>query len=320
MGEYISRTYVGNGWVVNFADASARFSAPVGLIYRYGKAVDSEEMMKFSAYLVKQGGNPLETGTDFFRVLESIRYYPELMATDPVHLTPELTVYPETQFYYLTNKNHFFLAAKGGYNAESHNHNDVGTCSFWMDGTPILIDAGVGTYTRQTFSSERYTIWTMRSRYHNLPDINGEEQKFGKQYKATDIRLHEKKKTLSVDIARAYPADAGVNSWIRAYQLTDHALVVTDKFDLKKAIKPNEVHFMLWGNIVLDKGTVTIGVEGRKMRLSYDPKVFDAALETIPLPDVRLSKVWGPEIYRLTLTAKTQKQKGSYVFKLTALK
>lgn len=24
MGEYISRSYIGNGWVVNFADASAR--------------------------------------------------------------------------------------------------------------------------------------------------------------------------------------------------------------------------------------------------------------------------------------------------------
>ena len=38
---------------------------------------------------------------------------------------------------------------------------------------PVIIDAGVGTYTRQTFSSERYTIWTMQSNYHNLPMING---------------------------------------------------------------------------------------------------------------------------------------------------
>ncbi|MDR1584803.1 MAG: heparinase, partial [Prevotellaceae bacterium] len=47
MGEYISRSYVGNNWVVNFADASAKFSANGGLIDRYGKAVNSEEMTRF---------------------------------------------------------------------------------------------------------------------------------------------------------------------------------------------------------------------------------------------------------------------------------
>lgn len=52
MGEYISRTYVGNGWVVNFADASAKGGGDAPLIYRYGRAVGSEEMMQFAAYLL----------------------------------------------------------------------------------------------------------------------------------------------------------------------------------------------------------------------------------------------------------------------------
>src|SRR5207237_4974079 len=34
-----------------------------------------------------------------------------------------------------------------------------------LDGEPVLIDAGVGTYTRQTFSPRRYEIWTMQSAY-----------------------------------------------------------------------------------------------------------------------------------------------------------
>lgn len=73
----------------------------------------------------------------------------------------------------MTNKSGLFFAAKGGYNNESHNHNDAGTFSLYLHTTPVFIDAGVGTYTRQTFSSERYTIWTMQSNYHNLPMING---------------------------------------------------------------------------------------------------------------------------------------------------
>ena len=98
------------------------------------------------------------------------------------------TWYPETEFCYVRNKKAFF-AAKGGYNDESHNHNDAGSFSLWVNNMPVIIDAGVGTYTRQTFSSERYTIWTMQSNYHNLPMINGVPQKYGRQYKVRKLKL-----------------------------------------------------------------------------------------------------------------------------------
>jgi hypothetical protein len=39
------------------------------------------------------------------------------------------------------------------------------------------------TYTRKTFSSQRYEIWTMQSGYHQLPKINGVDQMQGRQYK-----------------------------------------------------------------------------------------------------------------------------------------
>ncbi|MEA4983261.1 MAG: heparinase II/III family protein [Paludibacter sp.] len=316
MGEYISRTYVGNNWVVNFADASARFSGQGSLIYRYGKAVNSQEMMQFGALLSKGMDNTYSYGIDFFRVLESITHDAELKQVKPLHTVPEAVAYPETQFYYLSNKQHFFLAAKGGYNAESHNHNDAGTFSLWIDEMPVFIDAGVGTYTRQTFGKERYTIWTMRSNYHNLPSINGIEQKFGKNFKATKVDFNDKKKTLSMNIATAYPDTVAAKSWVRSYQLTDRELIVKDKFDLKKALAANEIHFMLWGNIQLKEGEVLIDVQGRKVAMTYDKNVFDGSLETITLNDPRLSGVWGKEIYRLTLKAKTPQLKGEYIYKV----
>ena len=318
MGEYISRSYVGNDWVVNFADASAKFSAKPSLIYRYGKAVKSTEMMQFAGYLAKDQPNTLTNGTDFFRALESIVYDAELKAAEAAHISPDVTVYPETQFYYFKNKNNIFLAAKGGYNAESHNHNDAGTFSLWIDQTPILVDAGVGTYVRQTFGPERYSIWTMRSNYHNLPSINGVEQVFGKEYKATDIRIDERQKALSMNIAGAYPEAAAVNQWTRSYQLNDKELIVKDKFSLKKALLPNEIHFMLWGDISIKDGVVRIDVDGKKATLLYDKKIFDPMLETIQLPDVRLSRVWGDEIYRLTLKAKKKAMRGEYLFKVVS--
>lgn len=45
-------------------------------------------------------------------------------------------------------KDGFFIAAKGGHNAESHNHNDVGGYIVYNDASPVLIDAGSGTYTK----------------------------------------------------------------------------------------------------------------------------------------------------------------------------
>nr|MBD3622367.1 heparinase II/III family protein [Sunxiuqinia sp.] len=50
----------------------------------------------------------------------------------------------------------FFFAAKGGHNAESHNHNDLGTCVLYFNGKPALIDIGRETYTAKTFSRHRY--------------------------------------------------------------------------------------------------------------------------------------------------------------------
>ena len=48
----------------------------------------------------------------------------------------------------------FFFGAKGGFNAESHNHNDVGSCVMYFDGKPCLIDLGREEYTAKTFSSK----------------------------------------------------------------------------------------------------------------------------------------------------------------------
>lgn len=318
MGEYISNSYVGNDWVVNFADASAKFASDAALIYRYGDAIDNQVMREFASYLVNErGAKSLSSGLDMFRVLESLEYDHILRATKGSHQMDDIIEYPETQFYYIKNKEGFFLACKGGHNAESHNHNDIGTVSLYYNSLPILIDAGVGTYTRQTFSGERYSIWTMRSQYHNLPSINGMEQVYGRERTAKNIQFDKKKKKISIDISNAYPAKAMVDSWKRSYSLLKNGIEITDEFQLSEIISENKVHFMLWGNIDINTpGKVLINVDGSKFVLEYDAKQFAPELETIELPDHRLSNVWGDEIFRLTLTAKIKEPKGTYKFKV----
>ena len=314
MGEYISRSYVGDGWVVNFADASAKGGGDAPLIYRYGRAVGSEEMMQFAAYLLKGKRPTIPLGNDAFRTLQCVLLNKELEQTEAAHKVPACTWYPETEFCYLTNNSGWFLATKGGFNNESHNHNDAGTFSLYINNTPMFIDAGVGTYTRQTFSSERYSIWTMQSNYHNLPMINGVPQRFGQEYKATNVVCKEKQRYFSADISTAYPEEAAVNSWTRAYKLENKRLVITDKFSLKETKAANQVNFLVWGDIDISKaGKVSITVGDEHTTLEY-PTNFKATLETIELPDTRLSNVWGKQIYRIVLTDSQKKLEGSYKF------
>lgn len=315
MGEYIVRSYVGKGWVVNFADASAKGGGDAGLIYRYGKAVNSTDMQSFAAYLVqdKKGNQEITTNRDFFRTLENLSVVKEILAAKPALPAVAQSWYPQTEFCYIKNNNGLFLATKGGFNNESHNHNDAGTFSLYANETPFFIDAGVGTYMRQTFGPERYTIWTMQSEYHNLPVINGKPQVFGAQYKASDTRFNAEKNQFSTDIALAYPKEAGVRTWVRNYELNGNNLTIEDRFELTTTLVPNALHFLVWAApIVVNEGMIRLEKEGTRLNLSYDKNLFSTVVDTLPQTDKRLSNVWGEKIYRIRLTAKKMQSKGLY--------
>ncbi|MEG1748977.1 MAG: heparinase II/III family protein [Tannerellaceae bacterium] len=322
MGEYIARSYVGKGWVVNFADASAKGGGDQQIIFRYGKAVKSDVMMQYAAYLNSLSEKKeLTAGRDLFRTLQCLLYVDEMEKTKPVYQAPAYTWYPETEFCYMTNKSGFFFASKGGYNNESHNHNDAGTFSLYLNTTPIIIDAGVGTYTRQTFSSERYNIWSMQSNYHNLPMINGTPQQFGSNYKATDVTFNPKKMSFRANIATAYPTEAAVQKWVRSYTLSKDALKIEDSFVLDNALQPNKINFLTRGQVDLtEPGVIKIEADGEKVTLSYQKDTFTPSIETVELTDPRLSNVWGKEIYRISLVANKLPLTGNYNYTITTTK
>ncbi|WP_315815776.1 hypothetical protein [Paraflavitalea speifideaquila] len=114
MGEYIARSYVGNGWVVNFADASAKGGGEPGLIYRYGKAVASTDMKAFAAYLLQaaNGKMDINAGRDFFRTMENLASYKELQAASPALPTASYSWYPQTEFCYMKTSRAFSLPPK----------------------------------------------------------------------------------------------------------------------------------------------------------------------------------------------------------------
>ena len=318
MGEYISRSYIGDGWVVNFADASAQGGGEANLVYRYGKAVNSGELKQFAAYLQKKEKESFVHARDAFRSLESLWSDAEIKKETPATSSAPYTWYPKTEFCYLRSGDAFF-GVKGGYNAESHNHNDVGSFVYFLKNKPLLIDAGVGTYTKFTFGSQRYSIWTMQSNYHNLPMINGVPQKDGKTFRSKDVRFDAAQKTFSLNIAGAYEPEAQVKDWYLNYTLSaSGALTIADNFTLTEAKSPNQINFLAAVAPELSAPGMLLLKNGEaKATLRFDPKLFDYSVESVPLDDIRLSRVWGSTLYRLVFKAKDLKTKGKYIFNIT---
>ena len=316
MGEYIARSYIGNGWVVNFADASAKGGGNAGLVYRYGKAVQSAEMMDFAAYLNKRDAESILEGRDLFRAFESFWSTREINSREAKTSSSAYTWYPQTEFCYMRAGDVFF-AAKGGYNNESHNHNDVGSFMYYFKGKPFLIDAGVGTYTKFTFSSQRYTIWTMQSDYHNLPKVNGFSQPNGAQFKSRNASFNPTNMAFNLDIANAYPAEAGIKNWWMRYVLAaDGSLSLTEQFDLNNPANTNEINFLAAvaadsiapGILLLKNGEAAV-------KMVFDPNIFTFTQQPVDINDMRLTRVWGKAVYRISLKAKSLQPKGSYAFK-----
>lgn len=85
---------------------------------------------------------------------------------------------PDAQWYIKTVGDILF-AAKGGNNAEPHNHNDVGSFIIAKDGRFIIDDLGWPEYYNGYFGPDRIKNICVSSRGHNLPLINSMEQQAG---------------------------------------------------------------------------------------------------------------------------------------------
>ncbi|MFV0378080.1 MAG: heparinase II/III family protein [Mangrovibacterium sp.] len=323
MGEFIVKSYVGDGWVVNFADASAKFDEDPYLVFRYGKAVESTGMQQFASYLYQKEAEQefVPAKRDFYRTMESLACRSELAAVEPALVNYPAVWYPQSELCYLRNSSGYFFAAKGGYNDESHNHNDVGSFILYLRNTPLIIDVGVGTYTKDTFSDKRYSIWTMQSNYHNLPVINGFAEEYGAGYRSRNVNFDVATSSFSIDLARAYPENAEVREWKRDYRLDTEGLTIDDSFVLNEAKQANQLNFLICTKPDLsEKGMAILEKNGVRVKLAFNPTLFEPVTERIQLDDNRLSNVWGAEIYRLSLKAKTIQERGKYIVKIQTMK
>jgi len=143
-------------WWVNFSDAFAPYKPDARTLYRYGKATGSENLMAFAATkLLKPYFSMPRSEYRFLRQRPHLFVREELMSHDREFQPSDIVVLPDLETAYVGQSTATgggsYLAAKGGHNGESHNHNEVRNFRVLADGEPLLIDTGGGTYTSKTF-------------------------------------------------------------------------------------------------------------------------------------------------------------------------
>ncbi len=306
IASYILNVHVADEYYVNFADCSPIAGRAGVREFLFGERSGNGEMMRFAAQEFMAGGRDslllpeennlfyrLGNGANAARIRDYAKRHPEPARHPDIY-------YPSTGLFLARDKR-ACLAVKAGGNADSHNHNDTGSFTVYLDGKPFLIDVGVESYTKKTFSPQRYEIWTMQSSYHNLPSIHGAMQAAGDNYCAKDVRweLKEDACRIEMELAGAYPREAKTLSYRREASLTKgHEICIRDRFRLLEA-----------GDIVLSLMTYE-----RPALLAHDDKGFSLQIgtlgqlhaaggiflriEEIPILDPRLAKTWKHPIYR----------------------
>ena len=217
-----------------------------------------------------------------------------------------------------------FLAAHGGHNAESHNHNDVGDFIVYYKGEPVIIDAGRGNYTARTFSSKRYELWFTQSQFHNLPVINGYGQLAGRKYAAREVSslITPEFAQISMDIGAAFDPKAGVAEWKRQVSLDRKKQIITcsDQYQLQKKVDSLQQIFLTTATIELrSAGEIMLTTKmGKQILLSYPAGDFSFSVEYPSVEGMEYSSFvnkWpGVTIKRLVFRSTNPLAKGNWMF------
>lgn len=345
IGRFVHRAHIADDYYLNFADASALVVPEAPLVYLFGRRIGDPEMQAFGQWLMDRQRirtQGLNDGSDVSKKRPSSmgRALPSLflmVEPEAERGAPPLTRdvwLPEIQVMIARDqagsKAGFYAAIKGGHNEESHNHNDIGNFVVYLDGLPLLVDAGVEEYTAKTFGPQRYDIWTMQSAYHNLlPTLDGEQQWPGPMFQAGGVerQVSDEAATLRLDLAPAYRQEAGIQSWHRTFTLRrGRGVTIEDEYALARdasvlilsLMTPCDVTAGGSGQLRLEAREFVAGRRSAAGTVEFDPERFQATVETIPIQDQRMEPVWGERLQRIVFTDRSPGRAGNLRFRVGA--
>jgi len=288
MGAYIYRTHISGNYFVNVSDSHPEEHPEAIMVWRFGKAVTDANLGRFGVWLLKNDRVNSTINQSFHRgrSLFDIMSFKTISADQEIFSESNGDWLRDVQLMTARTSNGFFVAAHGGNNGESHNHNDVGDFIVYANGDPVIIDVGSGTYTAKTFSKDRYSLWFNTSGYHNLPTVNGQQQMQGSMYAATNVtyKKDNKRTTLSMNIERAYPVATGLTAWKRSIDVQEGSVLIIDSVQSIKPLTFLTQSFMTTCSVDISKeGTISfVTAHGNRIFLYYG-EGWQVSQETIPL-------------------------------------
>jgi hypothetical protein len=329
LGSYIYQTHIDDVYFVNVADATPTFKADGVGIYRFGKAVKDAKMMGFGAWAYRHIQDNTPKVESFFkpRQLYNLAATAEVAAAEQNESKLSSMYLESVELMTARTNNNLFVASHGGNNAESHNHNDVGDFIIYANGAPVIIDAGKGTYMAITFSRNRYKLWYNTSPYHNVPLVNGVEQEPLVTAKANNVLFNTDNKftSFSMNLEKAYPEKAGIQSWKRNITV-DHqknSIEVKDNYQLNNP-QLTQTFMTVCETDITTPGTIIFKTEkNEKVQLSYAATDWKLSKEIMPLTEPHeqgLKTNWNNKtITRILLTNISNKKEGSFVYTISKL-
>ncbi|MGG6312980.1 hypothetical protein [Paenibacillus macerans] len=183
----------------------------------------------------------------------------------------------------------FGFAAKGGHNAEPHNHNDLGQFIVAAGGEAFVADLGSGEYTADYFGAGRYGYDCNGSQGHAVPIVNGRHQAAGEEHRAVVLEAvtGEARDALRLDLTRAYDRRAGLETFTRSLDWSITELPSLELTDVFRFAEPPESlteriitlippqlgpHGEIWLN---GQG----GGAGCRLRVAYDALKLEPAVQ-----------------------------------------
>jgi len=332
IGRFIYRAHISDDYFVNVGDCDARLDIYRDLVFRFGRRIGDKKMQDFAVFGLTEDGlfEKDRSSRSFLRMLQALFDLPELLAATA-------SSEPLLRDVWLGNEDMQMMAARdqegspkglyvaawAAHNGQSHNHNDVGNFIIFADGRPFIVDIGRPTYTRQTFSSDRYKIEAFQSAFHNLPTVNGVMQQAGRSFEAKDVKYEAKEgyAQLTMDIAPAYPQQAGIKSWIRTVRLTrGKDIQVVDSFELKES--PRELTQSLITPCNIDSGkpgeiVLTDPRTGTRLTVQYDADKFAVHTEAVNMDDESLYEAWGTRMSRILLKSKSTQSRDTWTLRFS---
>lgn len=207
IAHFQEKCYFAHGRTISFSDGSGKGKYPMGLtccladLYRDIRFPDPVYARGFTGDRC-WNWNELYTGWRWTKqyledVENGIVEAPKPLAGSGVEFLPD------AEWCILRGEHNTAVVAKGGNNDEPHNHNDVGSFFYLVDGEALLDDLGSGEYTKKYFSNQRYEIFCTRGLSHNIPVIGGSDQKAGSEYRADAFEVRDGN-TILISFAKAY--------------------------------------------------------------------------------------------------------------------